>query len=325
MLGANGQDGSYLCEHMLSRGWDVHGVGRQPETRFVPISSRFHYHPLDLHADSGALSELLLSIRPVRVYHVAAIHGASGFVYEDRWQAALQVNTGSVHQCLEFIRKERPETRLLYASSVKAFDSQPPAVVHEELTRRSTCLYSITKNATGDLISYYRKYHGVRATSLYLFNHESPRRPAHYFLPRVTAMLARALVATGKVKTCTALPNAVTEPLRSLDFACDWGSSKEYMALGAELLERDPNQDYVMATGKTWTGAEFVSELFGVAGLDWREHLDVLKPPGSEAIHMFRADIARMKAVLGYGPQKTAIDVAKWILSENHGVADLDV
>lgn len=310
IIGVNGQDGSYLAEHLLSLGWRVTGLGRQPSSRFVPSgTANYTYVCADIGRDREALPALLASIRPDRIYHVAAIHGASGFVYEDHWQDGLQVNTGSVHQALEYIRIQNPEARLLYASSVKAFDANPPALTHEELPRVSTCLYSITKNASTDLITYYRRHHGARATALFLFNHESPRRPGHYVLPRITAMLAAAMRGA---------PSG--DPLRSLNFACDWGSSAEFMELGARLLEAAENQDYVMATGRTWTGLEFARELFALAGLNWCDHVSVMEPPDQSFVAPFRADISRMISILGHGPQQTPLDVAAWILSENHGL-----
>jgi len=310
VVGVNGQDGSYLAEHLLRLGWRVIGLGRQTQSRYIPDGTPgYTYVTADLSRDRDALPALLFRSRPDRIYHVAAIHGASGFVYEDHWQDALQVNVGSVHQILEYIRTVHPDARLLYASSVKAFDAHPPPVVHERLQRHSTCLYSITKNASADLIAYYRRQHGVRATTLFLFNHESPRRPGHFVLPRITAVLANAMRG-----------QPLGEPLRTLNFACDWGSSAEFMELGARLLETDDNQDYVMATGRTWTGLEFTRELFARAGLNWCDHVSIEEPPDESFVAPFRADISRMISVLGHGPQQSALDVAAWILSENHGL-----
>lgn len=307
VIGVNGQDGSYLAEHLLAQGSEVVGIGRQDASRYVPREPRYTYHQLDL-TQPDALAHALAEVRPDRIYHLAALHGASGFVYEDKWQDALAVNLGSVHVCLEHIRLAAPATRLLYASSLKAFGTPPPEVICEATPRRSSCLYSITKNAATDLIDYYRSHHRVRASVLYLLNHESPRRPANYMLPSMVALLASAI--EGK---------RPAGRLRSLDFACDWGSSAEYMALGCRLLEDNRNQDYVMATGRTLTGEELLSALFARAGLDWRACVELDKPVGSEPIAAYRADISRLVEVLGAGPRSSAIDVALWILKERHG------
>lgn len=309
VIGVNGQDGSYLAEHLLALGLDVVGIGRQGSSRYVQAHPHFHYRGLDLE-DGEALAALLAEIQPFRIYYLAAIHGAAGFSYEETWQAALKVNLGAVQICLEHLRMANRGARLLYASSLKAFGDQPPAVVSEASPRRSTCLYSITKNGAFDLIDYYRTRHGIRATVLFLLNHESPRRPGHFFLPRLTGLLASALKGEPR-KT----------PLKSLDFACDWGDAAEFMAIAAQLLDLDDNHDYVLGTGKTWTGLEMTEALFASAGLDWRDHVDLMKAPGSEPIRQFRADIGRLRTALGDGPKATALDVAHWILGENHGLS----
>ncbi|MEM6388193.1 MAG: GDP-mannose 4,6-dehydratase, partial [Pseudomonadota bacterium] len=278
VIGVDGQDGSYMAEHLLELGWQVVGLGRRNTPRIGTGHDRFVYSRCDIRS-ADDLATLLEKHKPHRIYHLAAVHGASGYVYEDGWQDALAVNLGAVHICLEHIRNAAPETRLLYASSLKAFGTPSPAIVSEETPLRSDCLYSITKNAAVELIDYYRNHHGVRASALYLFNHESPRRASNFFLPRVTAMLAAAMKG-----------EAVDNRLASLDFACDWGSALEFMKIGARLLEEDANSDYVIATGRTWTGLEFVEALFGAAGLDWRDHLDIAKPVGSENIRHYQAD-----------------------------------
>ena len=308
VLGSNGQDGSYLAEHLLAQGHDVLGIARQPASRYVPEGGRFQHHQLDL-SDGEALSGTLSAWRPGRIYHLAAIHGASGFVYEDKWQSALKVNVGAVHACLEYIRLENREARLLYASSLKVFGRTPPETISEINPKISSCLYSITKNASKELIDYYRSEHGVQANVVYLFNHESPRRPGHFFLPRVVGILADIL--KGK---------AENNRLKTLHFACDWGSSREYMELGAELLERGPNEDHILATGKTWRGEEFVSELFAKAGLNWQEHIELELADDDRPIHLYHGDISRLEQSLGRRPGQSAIDVALWILRENHGL-----
>lgn len=307
VIGVNGQDGSYLAGHLLAEGGEVIGLGRQEASRYVGPHARFTYRQLDLTV-GGTLAEVLIETAPDRIYHVAALHGASGFVYEDKWQDALAVNLGSVHLCLEHMRLRAPEARLLYASSLKAFGSPPPTVIAETTPRRSTCLYSITKNAATDLIEYYRVHHRLRASVLFLFNHESPRRPVHFVLPRMVALLAAALDGRKPAGS-----------LRSLDFVCDWGSSAEYMQLGCRVLEDERNRDYVMATGRTWSGEELLAELFRRAGLDWRDYVAIERPLGSEPVSPYRADIGRLVETLGAGPQLSAVDVAAWILQECHG------
>jgi GDPmannose 4,6-dehydratase len=303
----NGQDGSYLAEYLLAAGWQVVGVGRQQKPRYLQLAEGFDYLRIDL-AQQGALSPVLAAANASHIYYLAAVHGASGFEYESRWQEAVTVNLANVHLCLEYIRTATPTTRLLYASSLKAFGTPPPKVISEFTPRRSQCLYSITKNGASDVISYYRDTHRLRASVLYLFNHDSPRRPAHFVLPRMVSLLARALRGQPRGR------------LRSLDFACDWGNAAEFMQLGHRLLEDERNIDYVIATGRTWTGAEFIEALFASAGLDWHDHVELEQPLGTQPIVATHGDITCMRRTLGTAPCQSALDVAHWILRENERI-----
>ena len=211
VLGVNGQDGSYLAEVLIERHYQVIGVGRQAASRWVD-PSRFRYVSLDA-ADASALDALLAQAEPDEIYHMAAIHGSAGHAYETGWRDALSLNVGSVHTCLEHIRNRGRDTRLFYPSSLKVFGASPPPRVNEHTPRVSSCLYSITKNAATELIHFYRREHNVRAAIGYYFNHDSPRRPDSYFLPRLAARIAAQLRRDGSG------PDVAT-----LDFWCDWGS-----------------------------------------------------------------------------------------------------
>lgn len=308
VLGVNGQDGSYLAEHLVGSGCEVVGVGRQERSRYFEPSPTFRYRQIDLAAGSEQLTQALHEIKPDRIYHLAAVHGSSGFSYEPLQAALWRVNVESVHASLEYIRSASPSCRLLFASSLKVFGAKPPEVVNERQPRVSTCLYSISKIASEELISYYRKQHRVRASAIYYLNHESPRRPPQYFIPRIATALASAIRSNG-----------VTE-VRSLDFWCDWGSSREFMQFSERLLECDRNDDYIMGSGSTWYAQTLVEAIFGLAGLDWRNH--ILLPPGlpSAGESPFHADMSLMEAAIGQTPSQSAVDVVRWILAEMHGI-----
>ena len=115
VLGVNGQDGSYLAESLLARGWSVHGAGRQAESRWLDVAKNFTYHELDLN-DIGALSALLKTLRPGFIFHMAAVHGASGFSYEDHWLETHAVNTLAAHAVLEHLRCDAPDGAMIYIS-----------------------------------------------------------------------------------------------------------------------------------------------------------------------------------------------------------------
>jgi GDPmannose 4,6-dehydratase len=298
VLGVNGQDGSYLAEALCARGHAVIGAGRQDKARWP--REGIAYSQCDI-ADPDALLGLLRGVAPGIVFHMAAIHGAAGFSYESVWRQAHAVNTLSVQAILEYIRNEKPSCGLVYASSAKAFGPDMPARIDEDSPRRSTCIYTVTKNATRDLIDYYRVRHGVAASVLYLFNHESPRRPKEYFVPRVAGALAAALA--GKAPTS----------LLSLDFVSDWGDAREYMDIAIDVAEHGLGQDYIVATGQTWTGRDMVRQLFARRGLDYVAHVTETKPV-SGPVSQYRADNARLRAHIGRVPTHSVLDVCEDIL-----------
>jgi GDPmannose 4,6-dehydratase len=293
VLGANGQDGSYLCEILRARGHEVVAVGRQPQPRWPVADAGYSYQACDI-ADLYALTALLSETAPGIVYHFAAIHGPAGFDYEAVWRQAHFVNTLSVHAVLEYVRAMNPACGLVYASSSKVFGAPMPALVDEDSPRLSTCIYSTTKNAAQGLIGHYRARHGVAASSLYLFNHESPRREPSFFIPRVAAALAAA--RTGQKAR-----------LHTLDFTADWGDAREYMDIAADVGERGLGEDYVLATGATWNARDMVEEFFRRHGLNAADHVEAATtgpvPPASTA------NIARLKARLGRAPERSVLDV----------------
>lgn len=302
VLGVNGQDGSYLAEVLLERGHRVVGVGRQAASRWVD-PGRFDYVQLDA-ADDEALDGLLSSTLPDRIFHMAAIHGSAGHAYEPVWRKALALNVGSVHTCLEHMRRRKPSGRLFYPSSLKVFGDPPPAEVDEATPRVSTCLYSITKNAATDLIHQYRARHGSWACVGYYFNHDSPRRADTYFLPRLAAQIAASL------RDEASAPRVAT-----LDFWCDWGSSREYMELTADLLERDTPRDVVIATGHPVHAADLARVLAEGVGAP-----PPASPARTSAAPPVRARLDGLRNAVSRVPAKDAADVARWIMAERHGL-----
>jgi GDPmannose 4,6-dehydratase len=299
ILGVNGQDGSYLAEELLDRGDDLTGVGRQTVSRWVN-PNRFRYVALDI-ADYAALDDLLDALRPERIYHLAASHGPAGYAYEAVWREALAVNLGTLHVCLEHLRTRAPDARLFYPSSLKAFGHAPPQMITEESDRVSDCLYGMTKNAAYDLVRYYRARHDCWASVGIFFNHDSPRRPDNYFLPRLTAKLAEQRRGGDGPSVAT------------LDFWCDWGDASEFMGLVADLMQAQQPDDLVFATGRPLHAAALADRLARAIGLSG----GVAAPTGPPS---FRADISRMICVLGRSPQRDGFDVAAWILRERHGI-----
>ena len=305
VLGVNGQDGSYLAEALLARGYGVIGVGRQDGSRYVAPSAAFRYQSLDLTV-TGPLGRLLAQCQPDMVFHMAAIHGASGFQYEPVWGDMMAVNVVSLHTVLEYARINNPQMRVVYASSAKIFGAQLRGELDETVPHQASCLYSIGKIASMELIQLYRRQHKIQAGSLILFNHESPRRPASYFIP----------IIAGSIAAAKADPSAKVQ-VKTLDFQTDWSSAKELMDIAVDVAERAPDQDFVMASGATWHGRAMVEAAFARHGLDYRHHVTETLPrqdPGPA----FHASIARMGQCLNRQPQQTVLDVVDWLIADQN-------
>lgn len=310
VLGMNGQDGSFLAEGLLSRGYNVVGVDRQKSSKYHIENSNFCYKELDLR-NAEALYTLLFHTRPDVIFHFAGVHGSAGTGYEPVWQDMLAVNTGSVQVLLEYLRIEAPKAKLIYAGSGKVFGPMYPGFITERSKMRASCLYTITKMAAKDLILYYRVCHGINGSTLYLFNHESERRPKDFFIPKIIEILVHAIHDQdykGSVAT--------------LDFDCDWGSAEEYMDIVVDISEQVVGDDFILGTGKTWNARCFVDTLFQSYGLNYQQHVSSAKReiglnPSDAPYHVV---IEKLKSVIHRTPQRTIIDVCNTILQKNHGI-----
>jgi GDPmannose 4,6-dehydratase len=303
VLGCNGQDGSFLVEHLLRRGYEVTGVSRQEHPRYN--AGRFSYAALDLRR-ADALRDLLNERRPHLIFHVAAVHGEAGTRYEAIWQDMLAVNVGATHVCLEYLRTCRPQGGLLYAGSGKIFGPDYPRRMTERSRTRSSCLYTVAKNASRELIACYRRDHAIRASVLHLFNHESERRGSNFFIPTLVCALECALSSR----------TSSTE-IDTLQFYCDWGAAEEYMDIAVDVAERALGNDMIVATGRTWWAADLARELFARHGLDYRRHLRERRTR-SEGAPPYRVSVERLRSLIGRVPELEAIDVCSNMLVALH-------
>jgi GDPmannose 4,6-dehydratase len=296
VLGCNGQDGSYLVEHLLCRGYEVAGVSRQEKPRYSVGGEKFHYHALDLRR-AEELGTLLDALRPHLIFHVAAVHGEAGTRYETIWQDMLAVNVGATHVCLEYLRTRCPQGGLVYAGSGKIFGPVYPTLVTESSRSDSSCLYTVAKIASRDLIQCYRRDHGIKASVLHLFNHESERRPSSFFMPTLAYALRRALTDADS-----------RAEIETLQFYCDWGSAEEYMDIAADIAERALGNDVIIATGRTWSAAELAQAVFSRHGLNYRKHL-IERTAAPLPAQPFQVCVHRLAGLLDRVPALGAVDV----------------
>lgn len=298
VLGANGQDGSYLSERLLENGWRVVGLGRQPIFQSNLSNLDFSYEQLDI-TESAALSDVLEEINPEAIFHTAAVHGSSGFDYEAVWEKAHLVNTVSLHNVLETARRSGKSPFVFYFGSSKMFGKLDGRILREDADLQNNCIYSITKNASASLVKYYRETHGVQASTIWLFNHESPRRNSDtFFVSRVIEALRKARAGeSGKTA------------LYSLDFWCDIGHAGEFMELLADSVDQLAGHDVIMATGKTVLARDMVHTVFAKYGLDAEDHFDIQDRRPVKSGSRWQADIGRLRSLIGRGPVLAADQV----------------
>jgi GDPmannose 4,6-dehydratase len=310
VLGVNGQDGSYLAEALLARGHQVVGVGRDPFSRYLTPSKHYHYTQLDV-SDTDALAALLRSRALDQAFHFAVLHGASDFSYEPVWDQMLKTNVASLHTLLEHARTAAPDLRVVYAGSRKIFPEPLQGVIDEATPVQATCLYSIGKVAARNLIQHYVQHHGVRATNITLFHHESPRRQPQYLFPTIVRGILAAKQDPGH-----------RTKVRTLDFWIDWGAAEEFMDIVADIAEQTDEPELVLASGRTWYARTAAERLFQQHGLDAMQHLEEARatcsPSGS-----FEVRLDRLERAIGRTPQKQIEEIAdSMILAAERKVFD---
>lgn len=306
ILGVNGQDGSYAAEYFLSKGYYVVGVGRQLRSKWLTKSEFFRYEKVDL-TDFLSVEIMLKDIRPRIIINAAAIHGAATFAYEEVWAEAHLVNTGLTNGILEYIRRDCLDCFYLFLSSSKVFGMDADATITESSARVGSCIYSITKNAATDLVDYYRKNHGLKASVVWTFNHESPRRGGDYFISKIVATLEKSL-----------LDSNFKSEIYTLDFWCDWGDAEEYMSICGDIAIRGISQNFVLATGTTLWARDFVEKLFSLYSLNYTDHFLELNTQSNKNIPWI-VDLSGLERVVGIRPCRSIYDACDSILKSKRG------
>ncbi len=301
VLGVGGQDGSILAEELVTSGRQVLGLGRREAFPYTLDSPHFDYRQLDL-SKPDELDICLMEFQPDEVFHVAAVHGSAGFPYEEVWGDALDVNTKALHRVLEYARLQQPQLRVFYASSAKIFGPALRGRVDLSTPRDGSCLYSITKKASGQLASFYEQAHGIKTTVAILFNHESERRPSSFFIPKICKAVRSSLASP-----------QYREPLQTLSFHCDWSSARDFMRMAIQAVEAAYGGEMIFASGTTWHGREFVQQLFARHGLDFARHVDAPELPDSP---YFEVDLAETLRQIDVGSREDIFSLCDRLIAE---------
>jgi GDPmannose 4,6-dehydratase len=263
ITGITGQDGSYLAELLLEKGYEVIGMVRRSSTvnfeRIAHLQERITFAPADL-LDEVSLIEALRDHQPHEVYNLAA----QSFVQTSFKQPVLTGETTAlgVTRLLDAIRMVDPSIRFYQASSSEMFGK-----VQEVPQRETTPLYPRSPYGVAKVYGHwitvnYRESYGLHASSGILFNHESPRRGLEFVTRKITHSVAKIKLGLAKEL-----------PLGNLDAQRDWGFAQDYVeAMWLMLQQNEPN-DYVVCTGETHSVREFCELAFGHVGLAWHDHV----------------------------------------------------
>ena len=293
ITGITGQDGSYLAELLLSKGYEVHGmVRRSSEEKFERIAhlkGRIQLHQGDL-LDQFSLARLLSDVKPDEVYNLAA----QSFVPTSWNQPVLtgEFTALGVTKMLEAMRYAAPKARFYQASSSEMFGKVREVPQNESTPFYPRSPYGVAK-AYGHFITVnYRESHGLFAVSGILFNHESPRRGLEFVTRKISDGVARIKLG---------LQHQIA--MGNLDARRDWGYAPDYVEAMWKMLQESEADDYVIATPETHTVKEFCEIAFARAGLDWKDHVRVdpafVRPA---EVDVLIGDPSKAKRTLGWQP-----------------------
>jgi GDPmannose 4,6-dehydratase len=311
ITGITGQDGSYLADLLLEKGYEVHGMGRRASTekfeRIEHLRDRIVLHQGDL-LDQRSLVDTLRASRPDEIYNLAAM----SFVAVSWIQPTLTAEfTGvGVTRMLDAMREVTPEARFYQASSSEMFGKVREVPQNEETPFYPRSPYGVAK-AYGHFITVnYRESYDLHATSGILFNHESPRRGLEFVTRKIT--WHAAAIKLGLLKKLS---------LGNVDAERDWGYAEDYVEAMWLMLQQDEPEDFVIATGKAHSVRDCVNVAFDHVGLDPGEYVEtdqaLMRP--AEVDHLI-GDYGKAKRVLGWEPRTSFEDMIRLMVD-----ADLEL
>jgi GDPmannose 4,6-dehydratase len=297
ITGITGQDGSYLAELLLDKGYAVHGIVRRvafedPTHRLWRIQ-----HLLDrikLHAASmesyASVFRVVEEVNPDECYHLAAQSFVS-YSFDDEF-STINTNINGTHFVLSALKEKAPDCHFYFAASSEMFGNADETPQNEQTPFRPRSPYGISKVAGFHLTSNYREAYGLFACNGILFNHESERRGYEFVTRKVTSTVAR-------------IKRGLAHELRlgNLDARRDWGYAPDYVEAMWRMLQQEAPDDYVVATGESHSVLEFVQSAFSVVDLDWNDYVrgdDRLYRPTE--IRELKGDATKARDALRWSP-----------------------
>ena len=295
ITGITGQDGSYLAELLLDKGYEVHGIVRRSSTfgtqRIEHIFDRLHLHYGDV-TDGGAMARIVAEVEPDELYNLAAqSHVRVSFDQPLYTAEAVALGTLNVLEAARAI----PGCRVYQASSSEMYGQVVETPQRETTPFRPRSPYGVAKVYAHWITVNYRESYGMHASCGILFNHESPRRGETFVTRKITRAAAR--IAAGHQQHVS---------LGNLDAKRDWGHARDYVEAMWLMLQQDEPDDYVIATGETHTVREFATLAFSIVGLDYLDYVkhDPRYDRPAE-VNVLLGDASKARERLGWTPSVT--------------------
>lgn len=318
ITGITGQDGSYLAELLMEKGYEVHGIVRRvaiedPEHRLwriLHLKDRVHLHAASLES-LPSIYRVFQAVKPVECYHLAA-QSFVAYSFEDEF-STLNANINGTHHLLAALRDCAPDCRFYFAASSEMFGKVTQVPQNEQTAFHPRSAYGISKVAGYHLARNYREAYGIRASSGILYNHESPRRGFEFVTRKITSHAARIKLGLAKELR-----------LGNLEARRDWGHAREYVRAMWLMLQQDEPEDYVIATGEQHSVRDFADAAFSHLGLDYRDYVTVdqqfLRPADVETL---LGDATKARKTLGWSCQVAFKDLVREMVEADLRLASL--
>lgn len=298
ITGITGQDGSYLAEFLLEKGYEVHGIVRRVAFedaehrlwRIRHILDKLNLHPASLES-YASIFNVVEKVKPDECYHLAAQSFVS-YSFEDGF-STVNTNINGTYSVLSSIKEKAPQCRFYFAASSEMFGLAKETPQNENTPFHPRSPYGISKVAGFDLTRNYREAYNLFACNGILFNHESPRRGFEFVTRKITNAVAE--IKSGLIKQLS---------LGNLEAKRDWGFAGDYVRAMWLMLQQDEPDDYVAATGEAHSIEEFAELAFSYAGLNWKDYVVMDKKLYRPAeVHVLRGDYSKAAKKLGWEPR----------------------
>jgi GDPmannose 4,6-dehydratase len=324
ITGITGQDGSYLAELLLDKGYEVFGLVRRSSsvsrsridhlTRSPDAEPGKHLHLLYGDMNDGiSLNRIVREVEPDEVYNLAGqSHVRVSFEMPEH---TADIDAVGTLRLLEAIREARPGARFYQASSSELFGNTDISPQNEETPFRPRSPYAVSKLFAYWMTVNYREAYGVYALNGILFNHESPRRGETFVTRKIT--LGAARIKLGLQQKLT---------LGNLDARRDWGFARDYMEAAWLMLQQPRPEDYVVATGEAHSVRELLEEAFGYLDLDWQRYVETdekyLRPA---EVNSVVGDASKAWRMLGWKPQTTFQELVRMMVDADLAIAKSEI